>query len=288
MSRNKEKAQSLLSRYYAQKGPQLPTRRPNRTSYVNNAPEAERYRKMCMDEINKDLMRINDILVNEYQIRDLNDELNKLVREKRAWEYRIRELGGPDYIQIVGHPQRDSSVIVNGYRYFGRAKELPDIQKLLVMTKEEDQKREQTKLKRRNDRMAFKQINQHEFSLDYYGIIEESENSSRYDRSSIPSEQELIDKVKSVVGADSLPGDIVTSESLKDLNGQYYKEDDDILITFERQRSRELRRQVEKSCHEKPLVDFDESFDREILTGSEIEKFIVERRKEQLLAKLKG
>lgn len=35
--------------------------------------------------------------LGEFKIRDMNDEINKLLREKRHWEYRIRELGGSDY-----------------------------------------------------------------------------------------------------------------------------------------------------------------------------------------------
>lgn len=35
--------------------------------------------------------------LGEFRIRDLNDEINKLLREKGHWEVRIRELGGPDY-----------------------------------------------------------------------------------------------------------------------------------------------------------------------------------------------
>ena len=35
--------------------------------------------------------------LGEFRIRDLNDEINKLLREKRHWEERIIELGGPDY-----------------------------------------------------------------------------------------------------------------------------------------------------------------------------------------------
>ena len=35
--------------------------------------------------------------LGDYQVRDLNDEINKLLREKGHWEARIRELGGPDY-----------------------------------------------------------------------------------------------------------------------------------------------------------------------------------------------
>ena len=36
--------------------------------------------------------------LGEFRIRDLNDEINKLLREKRHWEERIIELGGTDYI----------------------------------------------------------------------------------------------------------------------------------------------------------------------------------------------
>ena len=35
--------------------------------------------------------------LGEFRIRDLNDEINKLLREKKHWEERILELGGPDY-----------------------------------------------------------------------------------------------------------------------------------------------------------------------------------------------
>jgi pre-mRNA-splicing factor ISY1 len=35
------------------------------------------------------------------RIRDLNDEINKLIREKGHWERRIVELGGPDYAKTA-------------------------------------------------------------------------------------------------------------------------------------------------------------------------------------------
>ena len=35
------------------------------------------------------------------RIRDLNDEINKLIREKGHWEVRIVELGGPDYAKVT-------------------------------------------------------------------------------------------------------------------------------------------------------------------------------------------
>ena len=58
------------------------------------------------------LNRKNDVCLccvaaglGEFRIRDLNDEINKLLREKRHWEERILELGGPD------HNVRENAVI---------------------------------------------------------------------------------------------------------------------------------------------------------------------------------
>lgn len=35
--------------------------------------------------------------LGEYKLRDLNDEINKQLREKYRWEDRIKQLGGPDF-----------------------------------------------------------------------------------------------------------------------------------------------------------------------------------------------
>lgn len=35
--------------------------------------------------------------LSDYQVRDLNDYINKMMREKHHWEKRIRQLGGPNY-----------------------------------------------------------------------------------------------------------------------------------------------------------------------------------------------
>jgi hypothetical protein len=35
--------------------------------------------------------------LEEHKVRDLNDKINKLFREKWHWNNRIKELGGPDY-----------------------------------------------------------------------------------------------------------------------------------------------------------------------------------------------
>ena len=41
---------------------------------------------------------ISAAALGEHKLRQLNDEINKLIREKGHWERRILELGGPNYL----------------------------------------------------------------------------------------------------------------------------------------------------------------------------------------------
>lgn len=71
--------------------------------------------------------------LGEFRIRDLNDEINKLLREKGHWEVQIKDLGGPDYRRVgprmLDHEGKE--VPGNrGYKYFGAAKELPGVREL--------------------------------------------------------------------------------------------------------------------------------------------------------------
>ena len=43
------------------------------------------------------MRKIQNAGLGEHAIRDLNDSINKLLREKYHWNRRIRELGGKDY-----------------------------------------------------------------------------------------------------------------------------------------------------------------------------------------------
>ena len=51
-------------------------------------------------EIAKKVAQIQNTDLGEFRIRDLNDEIDKLLREKRHWEAQIKELGGPDYSRV--------------------------------------------------------------------------------------------------------------------------------------------------------------------------------------------
>ena len=63
-------------------------------------------------------------------MRDLNDYLNKLLRDKALWEKRIKELGGPDYAKLAPKADDDPQG-TGGYRYFGAAKQLPGVKEVL-------------------------------------------------------------------------------------------------------------------------------------------------------------
>lgn len=154
MARNAEKAQSMLFRFRAQQASDLgildinKTRRPKAISQQDHIPTCERWRGQVLKEVSRKVTKIQDPALSDYQIRDINDELNKLFREKWQWEVRIRELGGPNYMRGGGRVVDEEGRVVEGggkgYRYFGRARELPGVKELFeaaTRKPDEDKKR---------------------------------------------------------------------------------------------------------------------------------------------------
>ncbi|ODV78325.1 Isy1-like splicing factor, partial [Suhomyces tanzawaensis NRRL Y-17324] len=144
-SRNKEKAQASLNRFHDQKAKEAgvlesnPNLRPKYVQSVDSLPQAEKWRSTIISEISTRLTWIQDPDATDAELRELNDTINKLFNEKRAWEYHIKSLGGNDYLNF-GKNLSSTGLLTNvdlsgatsrGYRYFGRAKELPDVKKLL-------------------------------------------------------------------------------------------------------------------------------------------------------------
>lgn len=128
MSRNKEKNQSGLHRYYELKIEEAggiiadPSRRPRKVQLAKTIAEAELWRKTVMSEFLAKLSAVNDPSVSEPELRELNDTLGKLYRERRAWDHHILSLGGANYLK---HGD-GLGLRVNGVLYYGRAKELPE------------------------------------------------------------------------------------------------------------------------------------------------------------------
>ncbi|KAK4875234.1 hypothetical protein RN001_011656 [Aquatica leii] len=136
MARNAEKAMTTLARWRAAQlgeNDKHKKRRPYLATECKNLYACEKWRMQIIREIAKKVAQIQNAGLGEFRIRDLNDEINKLLREKRHWEVQIKDLGGPDY-QRVGPKMLDhegKEVPGNrGYKYFGAAKELPGVREL--------------------------------------------------------------------------------------------------------------------------------------------------------------
>ena len=111
-------------------------------------------------------MYINDAGLGEHRIRDLNDEINKLLREKFHWEERIRELGGADYRKLNSKIVDSQGIELpgsGGYKYFGAAKDLPGVRELF--------QKEVPQAPSKNRIDLYKII-----TYDYYGHLENENN----------------------------------------------------------------------------------------------------------------
>jgi len=140
MARNEEKAMAMLNRWVKMKRG-LNTvdkgKRPARPEECGNVAEADNWRKQIVRELIKKVSDIQNASLGEHRIRDLNDEINGLLREKTRWEEHIREMGGPDYKSAAIALQMETADggvelagQTDGYKYFGAAKNLPKVREL--------------------------------------------------------------------------------------------------------------------------------------------------------------
>lgn len=128
-------------------------------------PAAEQRRRELTKEISRKLSKIQDLTIDEYQIRILNDEINTLLREKVEWDARIVVLGGIESRSTLVYDEEGIEVPnVHGYRYFGRARELPGVKELLDPHREE-----RTKIQRQR-RMLYENVD-----AKYFGYGEEND-----------------------------------------------------------------------------------------------------------------
>ncbi len=184
MSRNEEKAHAMLNRWVAMKkdlNSRSKDKRPGFSKECNNLQECERWRGQIIKEVTKKVANIQNASLGEYKIRELNDEINKLFREKHHWEDRIKELGGPDHkktapkiIDAQGYEIPGTLSINNlgsgGYKYWGAAKDLPGVRELFA--------KEVPNAPRKSRQEYYKQIN-----FEYYGFRdEEDENLLKYEK----------------------------------------------------------------------------------------------------------
>lgn len=124
-----------------------------------NLSDAERFRREIVRDAAKKITAIQNPGLGEFKLRDLNDEINRLIKLKHAWEQRIRELGGTDYrkyaqkeLDAIGRETGNS----RGYKYFGAAKDLPGVRELFEKgTEGEEHRRNRADLLRNIDAHYF-------------------------------------------------------------------------------------------------------------------------------------
>eukprot|EP01127_Copromyxa_protea_P014984 TRINITY_DN4250_c0_g1_i1.p1 TRINITY_DN4250_c0_g1~~TRINITY_DN4250_c0_g1_i1.p1 ORF type:complete len:251 (-),score=67.25 TRINITY_DN4250_c0_g1_i1:166-918(-) len=170
MARNEEKSHSMLNRWLQLERnggvPKVSQKRPHLVELCNDVPEAIKWRLQVVNEIGKNVLLIQNASLEEYKIRDINDEINKSIREKGHWERRIRELGGPDLSKapITEEEDEENGAIraPGGYYYFGAAKDLPGVRALLKPKRSVAQKRTRYDMYQRID-------------ADYYGYRDDDD-----------------------------------------------------------------------------------------------------------------
>ena len=180
MARNAEKALNLYNRWQSFKNEahissETLSRRPKLASQCNTLLDADRFRRELVQESSKKILAIKNPSLSEYQIRTLNDEINKLIRTLHHWNIRVRELGGNDYIK------RKSSLDIEGrylpgnkaYKYYGVAQDLPGVKELFDEI--EENKKYSNDLKNNNKRK--RNLNELLKNIDstYYGSQEDED-----------------------------------------------------------------------------------------------------------------
>lgn len=65
-------------------------RRPYLATECEDLKKAEKFRRQILGEVSKKVAQIQNAGLGEFKLRDLNDEINKLLREKGHWEDRVR------------------------------------------------------------------------------------------------------------------------------------------------------------------------------------------------------
>lgn len=150
----------------AQFGQYAAKKRPKLSQEVNTVKECEQWRQQILQGVGKKIAEIQNAGLGEHRIRDLNDEINKDLREKGHWENRIKELGGADYkamapssTEVYGAELASHA----GYKYFGAAKDLPGVRELF-----------ETEVVAEAPRKTRKQLFKH-IQPDYYGWRDEED-----------------------------------------------------------------------------------------------------------------
>eukprot|EP00177_Eucheuma_denticulatum_P007831 GFKZ01014257.1.p1 GENE.GFKZ01014257.1~~GFKZ01014257.1.p1 ORF type:complete len:264 (+),score=53.71 GFKZ01014257.1:178-969(+) len=173
MARNEEKAQSMLSRYLQTQNPNRSKsqRRPHLATLCDDLDEALKWRLQVLSDIRRKISEIQDAGLDDAQTRDLNDLINKLLRERKHWDRRILALGGPNFLNSYNRTSADDDKVFehNGYMYFGAAKDLPGVKDL--MRRKRGLRREQLEMANEESNASI----QRRLDVAYFGYLDDQD-----------------------------------------------------------------------------------------------------------------
>ncbi|KAH3676513.1 hypothetical protein WICPIJ_009063 [Wickerhamomyces pijperi] len=182
MSRKSDKSNTILFRLQEQQAAKggykdyNSLKRPTNPFKITSIKDLQGFKKVILQDLNDKINRINNasLGLSDYQILELNSDINGLLKQKWNYEKQIRDLNGVGsdrYVNVNKDTALVNSLKINGVRYFGLAKNLEDIQKLkgeidtLKKAKEEEIKRQKDKklfLKSLTDRINYNYFNDDE------------------------------------------------------------------------------------------------------------------------------
>ncbi|MED6124210.1 hypothetical protein PIB30_056919 [Stylosanthes scabra] len=281
MARNEEKAQSMLNRFVALQAEEKKKpkeRRPFLASECRDLSEADKWRNQIMREIGRKVAEIQNEGLGEHRLRDLNDEINKLIREKSHWERRIVELGGNNYARHSAKMTDLEGNIVDipnpggrgpGYRYFGAAKKLPGVRELFEKPPELRKRRTRYDIYKRIDASYYG------YRDDEDGVLERLEGPAEEKmRREAVEEWTRLEEVRKEARKSVKSGEVaMVSATAREI---LHEEEEEVVE--EERRERELRERTEEKEREfvvhVPLPD-----------EKEIERMVLEKKKMELLSK---
>jgi pre-mRNA-splicing factor ISY1 len=175
MARNEEKAFTLFNKWQTFKQDfhaSRANRRPFLASECDSLQDAEKFRREIVSNLSKNVSAIKNPSLGEHRIRELNDEINKQMKQKYYWELRIRELGGNVGMGKHYYDEGKELPGAPGYRYYGAAKDLPGIKELFEAAEHEETQIQQRKQRKRSRKELSRNI-----TPEYYGIESDQEDN---------------------------------------------------------------------------------------------------------------
>lgn len=157
--------------------------RPHLASECDHLKDAERFRRQIIRGMAEKIKAIQNPALPQSEIRELNDSINQLQRQKYHWNKRIHQLGGADFNSIERKRQIDEgdTQLYASYRYYGAAKDLPGVKEHM-----EKQAKARGKVNKKSDL-------QRRIDPDYFGFRDEDDGVL------LELEHEMAEKLQPVV-----------------------------------------------------------------------------------------